>query len=124
MKKIISTVFILLSIPMFSQQNQELGIKSNEKLATIQAKRLSMQLDLNDDQQSKLAELYLQRLTVLDEAQEKEYGKEEEIRKKSLKMNQHQKAELQEILTEEQFKKWEGLMEKRRRGFQDLRKKN
>ena len=124
MKKIISTVFILLSIPMFSQQNQELGIKSNEKLATIQAKRLSMQLDLNDDQQSKLAELYLQRLTVLDEAQEKEYGKEEEIRQKSLKINQLQKAELQEILTEEQFKKWEGLMEKRRRGFQDLRKKN
>ena len=124
MKKIISTVFILLSIPMFSQQNQEIGIKSNEELATIQAKRLSMQLDLNDDQQSKLAELYLQRLTVLDEAQEKEYGKEEEIRQKSLKINQLQKAELQEILTEEQFKKWEGLMEKRRRGFQDLRKKN
>ena len=124
MKKIISTVFILLSIPMFSQQKQEIGIKSNEELATIQAKRLSMQLDLNDDQQSKLAELYLQRLTVLDEAQEKEYGKEEEIRQKSLKINQLQKAELQEILTEEQFKKWEGLMEKRRRGFQDLRKKN
>ena len=124
MKKIISTVFILLSIPMFSQQNQELGIKSNEKLATIQAKRLSMQLDLNDDQQSKLAELYLQRLTVLDKAQEKEYGKEEELRQKSLKMNPRQKAAFQEILTEEQFKKWEGLMEKRRRGFQDLRKKN
>ncbi|SDS52222.1 hypothetical protein [Gramella sp. MAR_2010_147] len=124
MKKLITVMFLFLSITAFAQErNSQKGDLSNEEMATLGAKRLAMQLDLNAEQEAKLKILYIKQIEVRKERMEQrkenmEQLKEErdEMRKERMEMNEEQKAELREILTEEQYLKWEQLQEKRRKG--------
>ena len=131
MKKIITILFLALGLSTFAQERGE-GRKdlSNEEMATLSAKRLAMQLDLNEDQEMKLKTLYMTRMDVKEEGRaenaekraemmekrEEMKEKREEMREKRENESEEMKTELQKILTAEQFQKWEQLQEKRRKG--------
>lgn len=115
MKKIITVVFLFMGLSIFAQQKGETREeRSSEEMATLMAKRLSMQLDLNEEQQEKLTAFYLKRI----EARKAMAEKRSEMRQERMEMSEEQKQELKQILTEEQFQKYTELQEKRRRGRQ------
>ncbi|MCH4824527.1 hypothetical protein ML462_15245 [Gramella lutea] len=122
MKKILTVIFVLLSLSMFSQQKSERKSDlTKDEMARLRADRLAMQLDLDEDQKEKLKGLFAERI----EAQEKMREERREMKEEKQQFNEKQKEELSEILTEEQFTKWEGLQEKRRKGrkhYQEKRK--
>jgi len=131
MKRMITVLFLALGLSTFAQERGE-GRKdlSNEEMATLSAKRLAMQLDLNEDQEMKLKTLYITRMETMKEGREenaekradmmekreKMREKREEMREKRENESEEMKAELQKILTADQFQKWEQLQEKRRKG--------
>ncbi len=99
-----------------------------------------MQLDLNEDQEMKLKTLYMTRMETMKEGREENAEKRadmmekrdemrekrEEVREKRENESEEMKAELQKILTADQFQKWEQLQEKRRKGRRsgNVRKRN
>lgn len=127
----ITVLFLALGLSTFAQERGE-GRKdlSNEEMATLSAKRLAMQLDLNEDQEIKLKTLYMTRMETMKEGREENAEKRadmmekrdemrekrEEVREKRENESEEMKAELQKILTADQFQKWEQLQEKRRKG--------
>ena len=131
MKRMITVLFLALGLSTFAQERGE-GRKdlSNEEMATLSAKRLAMQLDLNEDQEMKLKTLYMTRMETMKEGREENAEKRadmmekrdemremrEEVREKRENESEEMKAELQKILTADQFQKWEQLQEKRRKG--------
>jgi len=131
MKKMITVLFLALGLSTFAQERGE-GRKdlSSEEMATLSAKRLAMQLDLNEDQEMKLKTLYMTRMETMKEGREENAEKRaemmekreemkekrEEMRDKRENDSEEMKAELQKILTADQFQKWEQLQEKRRKG--------
>jgi len=131
MKKMITVLFLALGLSTFAQERGE-GRKdlSSEEMATLSAKRLAMQLDLNEDQEMKLKTLYMTRMETMKEGREENAEKRaemmekreemkekrEEMRNKRENDSEEMKAELQKILTADQFQKWEQLQEKRRKG--------
>ena len=131
MKRMITVLFLALGLSTFAQERGE-GRKdlSNEEMATLSAKRLAMQLDLNEDQEMKLKTLYMTRMETMEEGREENAEKRadmmekrdemrekrEEVREKRENESEEMKAELQKILTADQFQKWEQLQEKRRKG--------
>jgi hypothetical protein len=137
----ITVLFLALGLSTFAQERGE-GRKdlSNEEMATLSAKRLAMQLDLNEDQEMKLKTLYMTRMETMKEGREENAEKRadmmekrdemrekrEEVREKRENESEEMKAELQKILTADQFQKWEQLQEKRRKGRRsgNVRKRN
>ncbi|MDR5591980.1 hypothetical protein [Christiangramia sp. SM2212] len=124
MKKLITVVFLFLGISVFAQERGAARAEiSQDEMATLRAKRLVMQLDLNTDQEEKLKKLFAKRIEANKELKEEiqknkdaDRAEKAEMRKERMEMNEEQKAELREILTEEQYIKWEQLQEKRRKG--------
>ncbi|CAL67876.1 hypothetical protein [Christiangramia forsetii] len=117
MKNLITAIFLLFSISLFAQEpNSPRSEMSNEEMATLGAKRLTMQLDLTAQQEEKLKTFYLDQMESRRKLMEKSKKERDEIRQDRMEMNEDQKEELRKILTEEQFTKWEQLQEKRRKG--------
>ena len=124
MKKLITAVFLFIGITVFAQDRAAARAEmSQDEMATLRAKRLVMQLDLNAEQEEKLKKLFAKRIEANKELKKeieknKQADREEkaELRKERMEMNQEQKEELREILTEEQYLKWEQLQEKRKKG--------
>ena len=139
MKKMITVLFLALGLSTFAQERGE-GRKdlSSEEMATLSAKRLAMQLDLNEDQEMKLKTLYMTRMENMKDGREENAEKRaemmekreemkekrEEMRDKRENDSEEMKAELQKILTADQFQKWEQLQEKRRKGRRSGNGKN
>lgn len=120
MKKLIPAIFLLLSIGLFAQEKDASRTNMKEQeMATLKAQRLGMQLDLNEDQKKNLEKLYASYQESLNEL------KREEPEENNQKIDQRQEveeefqSELREILTKEQYAKWEQLQEKRRKGRRD-----
>ena len=113
MKKFLSFIFLLCSASLFAQQGSVINNDlNNEEQATLRAKLLAMQLDLNEDQKVRLKELFRERIEAIDKLQEEN----REITEEQREFNESQKAELREILNEEQYSKWERLRVKRHLG--------
>jgi periplasmic protein CpxP/Spy len=131
MKNLIILAVMLFSLAGLAQDPAEKpNDLSNEEMASLQAKRLAMQLDLNEEQEQKLKVLYLKRIEERKELMEERrearkelMEKRKEQRQEMMEMNQQQKDELRGILNEEQFSKWEQLQEKRRKGRKGHREK-
>ncbi|WP_165499062.1 DUF4890 domain-containing protein [Gramella sp. KN1008] len=128
MKNLITLILLLFSVVTFAQERGERRSEmSDEEMAILGAKRLAMQLDLNEEQEAQLKELYTKRIGEQRELMQERREEREEIRKELQKerakireehqeMSEEYKAELKKILTEEQYTKWEQLQEKRRKG--------
>lgn len=128
MKNLITLMILISSITSFAQEKGERRSEmSDVEMASLHAKRLTMQLDLNEEQEAKLKELYTEQIKDRRELMQERREEREEIRKEMTKerskmreeqmeISEKHKARMKEILTAEQFTKWEQLQEKRRKG--------
>ena len=128
MKKIVATVSLLLVVSMvFAQQRNEMRQKGNdfspEEVATLQTKKMTLQLDLTDKQQKQVYELIKknaeerQALRSQNREKRENLSKEERFNNENVKLDKQiaHKAEMKKILNEEQFAKWENSMKERMR---------
>lgn len=136
MKKLVIIALALFALQVTAQerkrapQNKERGQKmmnlSAEEMATLQTKKMTLHLDLNESQQAKIHKLNLENATkrkAMMEARKakKESGntekpsKEERLAMVNAKLD-HQiamKAKMKTILNDEQYAKWEKLQARR-----------
>ncbi|MCF7560587.1 hypothetical protein L3X39_08050 [Sabulilitoribacter multivorans] len=131
MKKLIVIAIALISIkgiaqdekkkaPNQHERSQKMANLTAEEIATLQTKKMTLHLDLNESQQAKIQKINLDNATkrkaMMEERKaKKESGEfkkpttEERYKMENAKLD-HQiamKAKMKEILNEEQYAKWE-----------------
>lgn len=123
MKKLGLLVIMLISISAFSQQrnyhkNEAMINMSSEEIATLQTKKLTLHLDLNEAQQQEIKKLYKekaeQRKALMAErkkmsVEDLEKLKENRFERMNARLDKqlaHQEK-MKQILNEEQFKDWQ-----------------
>ncbi|MCJ7756666.1 MAG: hypothetical protein MUP24_00860, partial [Gillisia sp.] len=122
MKKLSLFLIMLISISAFSQQKSQhqkadKTDMSAEETATLQAKKLTLLLDLNQAQQQEIKKLYQEkaeeRKALIAErkkmsAEDAEKLKENRFERENARLDRelaHQEK-MKQILNEEQYKKW------------------
>lgn len=119
------------------QENRERTAMNDltaEQIATLQTKKMTLALDLTQDQQSKIQAINLEKAKARKEKMEarkaaKESGEarkptaEERYAMQNERLDQMiaHKAEIKNILSDEQYKKWEKMAH--RKGKQGMRKR-
>jgi len=130
MKKLSLFLIMLISISAFSQQKShskaEMANMSAEETATLQTKKLTLLLDLDQAQQKEIKKLYQEkaeeRRAMMAEhkkmsAEDAEKLKENRFERKNARLDRelaHQEK-MKQILKEEQFKKWQDSKSKMRK---------
>jgi len=131
MKKLSLFLIMLISISALSQQKSqshkaEMANMSAEETATLQTKKLTLLLDLDQAQQLEIKKLYQEkaevRKTLMAErkkkgAEDTEKLKENRFERKNAHLDRelaHQEK-MKQILNEEQFKKWQDSRSKMRK---------
>lgn len=124
MRKIIGILSLLLVISFTSnaQQNNKRGERkaelSPEQMATLQIKKMDLQLDLNDSQEKAIYKLIEAQSIEREKAREKFSSKrekgekltsEERFEQQNARLDKQleHKAAMKKILSQEQFSKWE-----------------
>jgi hypothetical protein len=134
MKKLSLLVIMLISISAFSQQKgqhhkadgNDMSNMSAEEIATLQTKRLTLHLNLNQAQQQEIKKLYKEKAeehkALMAEhkkmsSEEAEKLKENRFERKNARLDQHlaYQEKMKQILNEEQFKKWQESRSKMRK---------
>lgn len=98
-----------------------------DQIASLQTKKMTLALDLNQSQQTEIQSLFLSNATdrknKMDERElKKEEGSRPSIDERYAMQNERldhmiaQKAAMKKILTETQFEKWEKIQHKRQKG--------
>lgn len=125
MKKILfAAVALIFSVSMFAQapQRGERREFKPEEMATRMADGMKKELNLNDEQYKSVYNLYLKRGEEMKARRDKgQQGQQvdREARREEMKKNQEaMNAELKQILTPEQYTKYEEMLKKQqqRRG--------
>ena len=116
MKKFLFTIVaLLLSASTFSQQHQRREFKP-EEMATRMADGMKKELNLNDEQYKSIYNLYLKRGEEMKARREKGEQNQQvnrEARREEMKKSQEAlNAELQKILTTEQYSQYEEMLKK------------
>lgn len=116
MKKFLFTIVaLLLSASTFSQQPQRREFKP-EEMATRMANGMKKELNLNDEQYKSIYNLYLKRGEEMKARREKGEQNQQvnrEARREEMKKSQEAlNAELQRILTTEQYSQYEEMLKK------------
>lgn len=116
MKKFLFTIVaLLLSASTFSQQPQRREFKP-EEMATRMADGMKKELNLNDEQYKSVYNLYLKRGEEMKARREKGQQSQQvdrEARREEMKKSQEAlNAELQKILTNEQYSQYEEMLKK------------
>ena len=139
MKKIFLLLMLFVGVTTFAQERGEKSDRrsdmSSEEMAKLRADRLGMQLDLNTDQIAQLQKYYAseiegmrknasERREETKEAREKLSKDRKEMMEMRQEKMQEQEEKLKEILTAEQFEKYQALQEKRMKGRRDGMRKN
>lgn len=126
---------------MRKERMEQYQAMTAEELATIQTKKMTLALDLNDAQQTKINAINLEEAKLRKSIMEERKAMKEEERKEMTKdqrvakMNERldrqiaTKAKMKEILTEEQYTKWEashkrGARDAHRQGKREPMKRN
>jgi len=141
MKKLSLFLIMLISISAFSQQKGQYHKAdktdmSAEETATLQTKKLTLLLDLNQAQQQEIKKLYQEkaqeRKALMAErkkmsAEDVEKSKENRFERKNARLDRelaHQEK-MKQILNEEQFKKWQdSRSEMRKSHYKNKRRYN
>jgi periplasmic protein CpxP/Spy len=113
MKKLlmIAAIFTIVSFSADAQQQRKRGQErvSPEKRAEMRADRLSEQLDLTEEQKTKIYEIHLERAKAQQELGETRREQMKEQRESRQDVRKEQQAEVENILTPEQKQKWQEL---------------
>ncbi len=141
MKKLIMAAIAICAIQITSAQEPNKNKKgmanlAPEEIATLQTKKMTLHLDLNDAQQDKVYEINLEnakmrKAKIAERKARKENGnatkptKEErlEMANKKLDRQIEVKAKMKEILNDDQYAKWEKAMAKRASKMKEKGKK-
>ncbi|AOW21687.1 hypothetical protein [Urechidicola croceus] len=131
MKKLAFVLVVLFAINTQAQQRmdrqQRVKDLTPEQFATLQTKKMTLDLDLSEDQQKKVQKLNQEIAENLKKAREnrdEDLTQDErfEIKNKMLdKQIAHQK-EMKKILNEEQFEKWQKIRKHKKHAFKQKRK--
>ncbi|MCM4156611.1 hypothetical protein [Gramella sp. AN32] len=136
MKKIFLLLMLFVGVTTFAQERGERrSDMSSEEMAKLRADRLGMQLDLNAEQIAKLQAYYAkeiedqrenasERRKETKEAREKLSEERAEMMEDRKEKMAEQDKKLKEILTPEQFIKYQALQEKRMKGRKDGMRRN
>ena len=84
-----------------------------ERMTERQVKDMKETLDLNADQETKIKEICLKYNKQIKEKSENASGNRETLRTEMQKINDAKNAEIKEVLTPEQNKKWETVQKER-----------
>ncbi|WP_372753585.1 hypothetical protein [Mariniflexile sp.] len=147
MKRLFIIALALVTIQGIAQERKERPNRENrtqrmsdltpEEMATLQTKKMTLHLDLNESQQKQIHKLNLENATAKKEmmetfkAKKESNSKEKPSKEERLKMMNakldHQiatKARMKSILSKEQFEKWETDQEKMRKHAMSQRNNN
>ena len=142
MKKIVLAVLCLAGMTAMAQRDGMRGDRSMEDLtseqqATLQTKKMTLALDLSEDQQERVYALNLENIKMRDTVREerrerKEKG--EDSRPTSEERYAHQtkrldaliahKSDMKEILSPEQYGRWENMALRKTRHRNEKREKH
>ncbi|MCO4822194.1 MAG: hypothetical protein KC469_09010 [Flavobacteriaceae bacterium] len=126
MKNLILIATLVFSISILAQHKEQRS-KSNdfspEEMATLQSKRMTLNLDLTESQQNEVHQVFLKKLNdrqVKRDAKNNSTSKPTKADKfkrmnASLDQKIETKAELKSILNEAQYKKWEKSLKQKKR---------
>jgi len=122
MKKIgiVLLTFILTSVVSIAQQRNF----DPEDFAKRQTAQLKEELDLNKEQEEKVYDLNLESIKKMNKLREERQsgGGFEGMREKMTEIREEQNKKMKEILSEEQWTKYEKLQEERRGRMRDRRR--
>ncbi len=131
MKKVIIVLFCMASMSAISQKEERqqrggLDQMTPEQTATLRTKKMALALDLTDGQQKQIQTLYLQnaktrKATMEERKALKESGElkrptsDERYAMKNDRLDAKiaQKAEMKDILSSEQYVKWEKMAQRK-----------
>lgn len=135
MKKIALVLLVLVSATTFAQRSERGDQKdkmSAEQIATLQTKKMTLALDLNEAQQSQMMALNLENAKMRMKNKEARNSPEErkkrtaderyEMANQRLDAQIAQKEKIKQILTDEQFAKWEKMKKHRGKKARGMRK--
>ncbi|UWX54379.1 hypothetical protein NYZ99_15765 [Maribacter litopenaei] len=132
MKKVIMTAILLIGISAMAQDHNRKEGRGNrhmkdltpEQMATLQTKRMTLALDLTEDQQSKIQALFTKNAAERKAKMEAHKARKESgetltddekfaLRNERLDQQIAQKEEMKSILDDTQYSKWEKMRQKR-----------
>lgn len=131
MKKLALVVVLISGISLNAQRHggdsRNMKDLSPQEVATLQTKKMTLALDLDQKQQTEVQSLLLTNATERKNKMEERKASKEEGNRPSKEeryamQNERldhmiaQKAAMKEILTDAQFEKWEKTQEKRKKG--------
>lgn len=110
----IGALMSVMAIGTFAQKQDRVQ-KSPEEMAAMRAERMKTELALSDEQTTKVASAILVKMTKSKELRTK-YAEDKEALKKEMRpVHQAFRTTMKEILTEEQFAKWQENKKKERK---------
>lgn len=112
MKKLmIGALMSLFALITFAQEQERIH-KTSEEKASMRANEMQLSLSLSDDQSKRVELAFLTKMTKAKEIRAK-YPLDKELVKKEMRPVTAQfKSTMKEILTEEQFVKWQEMKKK------------
>lgn len=131
MKKLALIALLLCSVYLTAQRREEKRDRMKdlnpEQMATLQTKRITLALDLNQNQQTEIKSFLLSNATDRQQKMEEHKAKKEDgsrptkeerfaMQNERLDYMIAQKASMKKILTATQFEKWENMQHKRQKG--------
>ena len=131
MKKLIVTIVLVISSLSFAQEKSKL---SPEQQTELQVKKMTLDLDLDANQQNELKTILLEqnkkRATKIAELKDKKKqgvklsaDEKFEMKSKILDEKIEYKAQMKKILKPEQFQKWEAKQEERKEKVTKMKRK-
>ena len=137
MKKLMLIALALIALQINAQDNRpgyngDRGSKmkdvSPEESANLKAKRMTLNLDLSEKQQDQVYQLFLKNEKERQEMREARQGQGERPSKEAMENIRldkqiEMKRQMKGILNQEQYSKWEKLMEENRQNFQGGKEK-
>lgn len=131
MKKVVVLMMLMAGFTAMAQKGErghgaDFKDLSAEQMATLHTKKMTLDLDLTDAQQSKIKAFHLEKFKHRKAKMEERKAQEDSFERKKLTSDEKyalraerldaaiaHKAELKKILSEEQFEKWEEHHKKR-----------
>ena len=109
-----AALFVLAAVALRAQPGGGPGRMSPEQRAEQQTASMTEQLSLSEAQSTKVGEINLKYAQKMKELRDKADGDREAMRSAMGAIRQEQDAELQTVLTQEQWTKWDAYRQEQR----------
>lgn len=124
---IISSLFVLMTVSLSAQQHGsqhrgQRGQMSPEEMVKKQVEQMKTELNLNEQQETQVKELFTETFKQRGELMKKYQGQRDSVMFHMKKIEDQQNASLKKILTDNQYKTYETNQEKRKQEMEKRRK--